>query len=178
MQRALVVLLAINCAVYLLRGAAREAAESIAWFALLVLFCMEASARPHARSASVQAVMRSLRLTASAVVVAAVYAYAAAEAWLDAANGALWIAVVILLETQVRCPSFALRERRAFTAIAALLYGGLALIPFAWLAQREWLAAYDAVLWLAAFGTIEMELWSGAAAGGLSFSHTPHERPR
>lgn len=156
LQRALLVLLAINCAVYLLQGATHEAAESIAWFALLVLFCMEASARP--RSAAARAVMRSLRLVASAVVVAAVYAYVQAEEWLDAANGALWIAVVVLLETQVRCPTFASRERRAFTAAAALLYGGLALIPLAWLAQSEWLAAYDAVLWLAAFGTIEMEL--------------------
>lgn len=177
LQRALVVLLAVNCVIYVLKGAAREAADSMAWFTLLALFHLETSAQPRTRHALVADGIRYLRLGAAAVVAAAALAYLHAQAWLDAANSALWIAVVVLLEAQVRHPAFSLRHRAFFTAIAAALYGALALLPLAWIAQREWLAGYDAALWLAAFAIVEMELWSGAASRE-AISRTPPETPR
>lgn len=176
-QRALVALLAVNCVIYVVQGAAREAADSMAWFTLLALFYLESSAPPPTRHALVAAGIRYLRLGAAAVVAAAALAYLHAEAWLDAANSALWIAVVALLEAQVRYPAFSLRHRGYFTALAAALYGALALLPLAWIVQREWLAAYDAALWLAAFAIVEMELWSGAASR-VAISRTPRETPR
>ncbi|HWI15879.1 MAG TPA: hypothetical protein VNT02_16555 [Burkholderiales bacterium] len=177
LQRALVVLLAVNCVIYVLEGAAREAADSMAWFTLLALFYLETSAQPRTRHALVAAGIRYLRLGAAAVVAAAALAYLHAGAWLDAANSALWIAVVALLEAQVRYPDYSLRHRACFTVIAATLYGALALLPVAWLAQREWLAAYDAALWLAAFAIVEMELWSDTASR-VAISRTPRETPR
>jgi hypothetical protein len=178
LQRALIVLLAIDCAVYALEGGAREAADSLAWFTLLVLFYTETSARPRARHAPIAAGVRYLRVAAAAVIAASAYAYALAEAWLDAANSALWIAVVVLLEVQVRYPACAQRRRNAFTATAVLLYGALALLPAVWLMQREWLAAYDAVLWLAAFAIIEMKVWAGAGMEPPGVTRTRRETPR
>ena len=71
LQRALIVLLAINSVVYVLEGAAREAADSMAWFTLLALFYIETSAQPRARHALVAAGIRYLRIAAGAVVAAA-----------------------------------------------------------------------------------------------------------
>jgi len=175
-ERALIVLLAVNCVVYVVQGAAREAADSMAWFTLLALFYIETSAQSRARHALVEAGIRYLRIAAAAVVAAAVYAYAIVDAWLDAANSALWIAVVVLLEMQVRYPAYAQRRRRAFTIIAVVLYGALSFLPIVWLVQREWLAAYDAALWLAAFAIIEMEVWTAAATAPVT--RTQHETPR
>lgn len=178
LQRALIVLLAIDCAVYAAEGGARESADSMAWLTLLVLFYIETSARPRARHALIVAGIRYLRIAAAAVVAAAAYAYALAGAWLDAANSALWIAVVVLLEVQVRYPACAQRRRNAFTATAGLLYGALSLLPAVWLVQREWLAAYDAVLWLAAFAIIEMSVWSGGKMEPAGVTRTRRETPR
>jgi hypothetical protein len=178
LQRALIVLLAIDCAVYVVEGGAREAADSLAWFTLLVLFYIETSARPRARPVLIVAGIRCLRIAAAAVVAASAYAYVLAGAWLDAANSALWIAVVVLLEVQVRYPACAQRRRSAFTATAVLLYGALSVLPAVWLVQREWLAAYDAVLWLAAFAIIEMSVWNGGEMETAGVTHTRRERPR
>lgn len=177
LQRALILLLAVNCALYLVRGTGREAADAIAWFTLLVLFYGETSAQGAARRATA-AGLRYARLAAAAVVAVSAWAHFDAAAWLDAGNSALWIAVVVLLEAQVRWPAWAARHRSAFAAAAVLLYGGLCVLPLAWLAQREWLDAYDAVLWLAAFATIEMELWSERPAARAAVSRTPRETPR
>lgn len=173
LQRALILLLAVNCALYLLRGTGREAADAIAWFTLLVLFYGETSAQGAGRRARA-AGLRYARLAAAAVVAVSAWAHVEAAAWLDAGNSALWIGVVVLLEAQVRWPDRAARHRGAFGAAAVLLYGGLCVLPLAWLAQREWLDAYDALLWLAAFATIEMEIWSERPA----LSRTPRETPR
>jgi hypothetical protein len=178
LQRALIMLLAANCAFYALHGAAREAADSIAWFALLVLFYSESAAQPRSRRALVTSAIRYARLGAAAAVAAAAWAYIDAAAWMDAANSAMWIAVVVLLEAQVRYPALVLRRRAALAVIGALLYGGLCLLPLAWLAQREWLAAYDATLWLAAFATIEADLLSADRPRQAKPTRMPREMPR
>ena len=177
-QRALIVALAINCAAYVVEGAAREAADSMAWLTLLALFYIETSAQPRVRHALVAAGIRVLRIAATAVVAAAVYVYALAGAWLDASNSILWIAVVVLLELQVRYPEYAQRRRNAFAATAVVLYGALSLLPIVWLTQREWLDAYDAALWLAAFAIIEMKVWAGARTQPPDITRKPRETRR
>lgn len=175
LQRALVVLLAVNCVLYALHGMAREAADSIAWLTLLVLFYSETPASAPQRG---ERAIRYTRLAATAIVTTAALGYLHAAAWLDAANSALWIAVVALLEVQVRYPGFARRQHSALAAVAAVLYGGLAMLPLAWLAQREWVAAYDAMLWLAAFATLEVDLRSAATARDATLSRMLRETPR
>jgi hypothetical protein len=104
------------------------------------------------------AAIRGLRLAAAAAVGAAAIGYAYQNEWLDAVNTALWIAVVVLLESEVRSPGAIARHRAWFTATAATLYAGLGALVLVWAWRGEWFDAYDAALWLAAFAMIEMDV--------------------
>ena len=90
-------------------------------------------------------------------MIVAMLGYTLEENVLDAVNSVLWIAVVILLEAEVRFPERVSKARHAFAATAALLYGGLAVLVVLWAVNGLWFDAYDALLWLIAFATIELE---------------------
>ena len=85
---------------------------------------------------------------------------------LDAINSGLWIAVVVLLEIEVRRPRDVARFRPWFAAAAAMLYTALALLVLTWGWRGEWLDAYDALLWLVAFAIIEMDVLATRQSGG------------
>jgi hypothetical protein len=102
--------------------------------------------------------LRTLRLTAGAGVVAATLWYVFENDILDALNSTLWIAVVVLLEIQVRYRDRAQRARLAFSIVAAGLYGALALLVVIWASRNQWFDAYDALLWLVAFAAIELDV--------------------
>ena len=151
-------LLACNTAYYLFGGAWTEALDALAWLTLLALFALETGfdGRFHTRSAVVA--IRGLRLAAAAAVGAAAIGYAYQNEWLDAVNSALWIAVVVLLEFEVRNPGAVARRRAWFTATAATLYAGLGALVLAWAWRGVWFDAYDAALWLTAFAMIELDV--------------------
>lgn len=154
----IVVLLALNTVYYVVDGRQSEALDSAAWFALLLLFTLESRNLLLVRAPGLLATARALRLVAAAAIVVAAYEYVTEHEWLDAINILLWIAVVILLEAEVRRPEIVARHRKAYTAIAAVLYSALAALIFVWIARAEWLDAWDATLWLAAFGLLELDL--------------------
>ena len=122
---------------------------------------MIASVVRRLRARGSKAAIRGLRLAAAAAVGAAAIGYAVQNEWLDAVNTALWIAVVVLLESEVRSPRAVARHRGWFTATAVTLYAGLAALVLVWAWRREWFDAYDAALWLAAFAMIEMDVLRG-----------------
>jgi hypothetical protein len=66
--------------------------------------------------------------------------------------------VVALLELEVRRPPLVARRRRVFTAVAAALYAALALLVGVWAWRGDWLDAWDALVWLAAFAMIELDV--------------------
>jgi hypothetical protein len=161
LKAAVIGLLVLNTAVYVSAGTASEALDSAAWLLLLVSFELETGLTGWL--ARGRAVLRVLRLAAAAAILAAGVGYVRDGEWLDAANIALWIAVVALLEFEVRYPA-AGANHRARTAVAAMLYSGLAAMVVAWLWQGEWFDAYDAALWLVAFVTIEINVLGIARA--------------
>ena len=165
-KRAVLVLLALDTALYVWRGTPGEAVDTLAWFTLLVLFYWETQAGARTMHAVPPVAIRIARLLAGVAVTATAIAYTREHAWLDAANSWLWIAVVTLLELEVRYPEQVERHRGRFSAVAATLYGTLTLMPLAWLAQGQWLAAYDALLWLIAFATIEIDVLSARDSRG------------
>lgn len=155
---ALFALLGCNTVYYLIAGRFSEALESIAWYVLLILFTLESAGDHVRRSAATLTLMHGARLLATLAIAASAVLYVREQEWLDAINLALWIAVVALLEIEVRRPAMIAAHRRAFEVTAALLYGGLALLVLIWLARGEWMDAWDAALWLAAFGLLELRL--------------------
>lgn len=157
-KAAVFALLACNTAVYAISGTLSEALDSIAWLLLLASFEIETGLRGRFAGGRAAAVLRVVRIVASAAILAAGAGYVRDREWLDAANIGLWIGVVALLEFEVRRPADVMRRRIPFKAGAALLYSGLAGLVLAWLWQGEWFDAYDAALWLVAFATIEINV--------------------
>ena len=64
----------------------------------------------------------------------------------------------ISIDIQVRHPGISARLRPVFTAGVAVLYTALAALVLAWAWRGEWFDAYDALLWLIAFATIEINI--------------------
>jgi hypothetical protein len=151
-------LLACNTAYYLIAGRASEALESLAWYTLLLLFALEAARNHHRRSGKALALMRGARALATVAITVSAVLYVREKEWLDAGNLFLWIAVVALLEVEVRHPARVAAQHRAFAVTAAVLYSALGILVLIWLVRREWMDAWDAALWLAAFGVLELGL--------------------
>lgn len=151
-------LLACNAAIFSYTGTLAEALDAAAWLTLLALFELETAHGERLRARHATALIHSVRLAATLAVAAAAVMYVYEREWLDAINSWLWIAVVILLELEVRYPRAVEERRSLFLASASALYAGLALLVLAWTWQREWFDAYDALLWLVAFVTIEINV--------------------
>lgn len=157
LQAAIFALLACNTSYYIIAGRFSEALESVAWYALLILFLLE-TVRVTALPARVRTVNHALRLLATLAIAFSAVLYVREKEWLDATNLFLWVAVVALLEIEIRQAAAVVVHRQAFTMTAALLYAALGVLVVIWLARGEWMDAWDAALWLAAFGVLEMDL--------------------
>ncbi|MBM3342083.1 MAG: hypothetical protein FJY56_08230 [Betaproteobacteria bacterium] len=151
-------LLAGNTLYFGYSGRFSEALDSIAWYVLLILFMIEtARARPLC-AAHGFTWMHALRALATLAIAASLVLYVREQEWLDAANLFLWIAVVALLEIEMRYPAQVAAHHRQFAATATLLYGALGVLVLIWLARHEWMDAWDAAIWLAAFGLLELRI--------------------
>jgi len=151
-------LLAVNAAIYAFFGRLSETLDTVAWYVLLVLFEIEARRPPENWPTFLRRTLTILRLAATAGIMAAAAAYFREQEWLDALNVLLWIGVVAVLEIEVRLTRQSDRFRRLLLAVSYALYTGLALVAAAWLVRGDWFDAYDALLWIAAFALIEMNL--------------------
>jgi hypothetical protein len=160
-------LLVVNAGVYLAAGTLGEGLDSIAWLVLLALFQLETGFPRAVRPGPALAAVHGIRFAALAAVAASAAGFLYNEEWLDAVNSALWIAVVVLLEWEVRRPAAVAAHRAPFTAAAAALYAGLGVVVLAWLWRSEWFDAYDAILWLVAFATIEMNILEAVRRTGI-----------
>lgn len=157
-KAALLVLLVANTAYFVVFGTASKAIDACAWLTLLALFEVETGFAHRLTTRRARLAVRASRLAAGAGVFAATVGYVFEDNVLDAVNSALWIAVVVLLELELRRPALVAQGRCALNAVAAGLYGGLAVLVVLWAARGMWLDAYDAVLWLVAFAAIEMDV--------------------
>lgn len=161
-------LLVLDTGIFLASGTFSEGLDSIAWLTLLALFQLETGAGHTLRSASTLAAVHGIRLAALAAVGVAAAGFLYNKEWLDAINSALWIAVVVLLEMEIRRPAVVVAHRSRFTAALAALYSGLAALVVVWLSSGEWFDAYDAILWLVAFATIEMNILESVRRMGIA----------
>jgi hypothetical protein len=158
LKAALLALLAANTIYFAVFETASKGIDAAAWLVLLLLFGLETAFAEKLNSARLRLAVHAARLLAAAGVVAATIGYVFEDDALDAVNAVLWILVVIVLEAEIRWPALVARRRLLFNSIAAGLFGGLALLVVLWAAFGMWVDAYDAVLWLIAFGTIEVDL--------------------
>jgi hypothetical protein len=155
---AIFALLVVNTLVYTARGTPGEALDSIAWYTLLLLFELETARAGWLSTRRSLTAVHTLRLAAAAAILVAAAGYLYERAWLDAMNAWLWIVLVVLLEIEVRYAQPVTRHRARFVGATTAVYSGLAMVALAWAWRGEWFDAYDALLWLTAFATIEMNL--------------------
>jgi hypothetical protein len=151
-------LLACTTAYYIVAGRFSEALESVAWYALLILFVLEITQRRVAALPWARAAMRLGRIAATLAIAATAVLYLREKEWLDAANLFLWIAVVVVLEIEMRRPAAAAAHRKVFTLTVAALFAALGCMVVAWIAMGKWMNAWDGTLWLAAFGFLEIKI--------------------
>jgi len=151
-------LLGFNAVVYAAAGRGTEMLDALAWFALLLLFELETRCPRWTGVARNAIALDLLRLIAAGAVFWAAVAFVREDEWLDAANAWLWIGVVAVLELEVRAPAWVARYRRSAIAVSVALYGALAIVAAGWFTQGEWFDGYDAVLWIAAFALLELDL--------------------
>ncbi|HYC47610.1 MAG TPA: hypothetical protein VED01_19210 [Burkholderiales bacterium] len=158
LKAALFLLLAVNTAYFGYSGSASKFTDAAAWLVLLALFQAETEFPRRMRNPRTLAIVRALRLVAGGGVFAAMIGYVFEENALDAVNTVLWIAVVVLLEIELRFASVVNRARRTYHGLLATIYAGLAVLVVLWALRGMWIDAYDAVLWLAAFVMIELAI--------------------
>jgi hypothetical protein len=156
-KRAIYALLALNLALYALFGTFNQLLDSAAWIVLLVLFEIE-TAHGERLTRSRRIAIHLARFAAVAGVLAAAVGYLVDREWLDAINTWLWVAVVVLLEIEVRYPEAVARRQRLFWACTGTLYAALGVLVLAWAWRMEWLDAWDAALWLTAFFAVELNV--------------------
>jgi hypothetical protein len=151
-------LLGINAITYAAIGRSTEILDAAAWFALLVLFELETRWPDWTKRPGNAIVLQVLRLSAAAAILWTAITFLQEREWLDAINAWLWIGVVAVLEFEIRAPARFARHRKMAGRLSITLYGALALVAVAWFINGEWFDGYDAVLWIAAFALLEMEL--------------------
>ncbi len=148
--------LACNTIYYIVAGRFSEALESVAWYALLILFLLETTNQRLSHVKWARAAMRGARLAATLAISVTAVLYVREQEWLDAANLCLWIGVVILLEIGVWRPAMVAENRRVFITTAVTLYAALGGLIVNWLTIGKWMNAWDATWWLIAFGLLEV----------------------
>ena len=150
--------LACNTVYYLVAGRSSEALESVAWYVLLILFVLEITRSRLTTWPWARVTLRLGRALATLAIAASAVLYVREREWLDATNLFLWIAVVALLEAGVRLPAVVAAHHKIFAVTAAALYVALGCLIVVWLIIGQWMNAWDATLWLAAFGLLEVSV--------------------
>lgn len=174
-------LLATDVGLYAWHGTVTEVVDTAAWVVLLLLFEWETGGWHIAARA--RRIAHALRALASLVVVGSCVAYATQREWLDFANAATWLAVVLALELELRVGPGHRVLRLALRLALWSCYLALAGFIVAWLvlganeADGAWLDAWDASLWLAAFVVIELNAFGLGAGDGFPARSDAFARP-
>ncbi|BBL57329.1 hypothetical protein MKFW12EY_09420 [Methylomonas koyamae] len=149
-------LLALNAVIYGFTDTLTSFSDALVWVVLLVIYELEANkvGLPLGETA-----MRHLRSGLIGVIGLVFASYWRDSEWLDVANSLLWFGLIAILETEVRWPDYVRRHPRFFWLATIATFTGLLAMAGVWLARGAWLDGYDALLWIVAFGFIEVDIF-------------------
>jgi hypothetical protein len=166
-------LLGINVLLFFSAETVTEGLDSLAWLGLLLLFELEAR---EPRGKGTHPLLHTGRGVAYLAIAWCAISYSlpgyvGEYGRLDSLNAWTWIAIVMLLELDVRAERAAAWGPRLRRAAKPPLYGALLVYALLWGLGSSWLDFYDALLWILCFFTIELQLFgvgeprpAGAAA--------------
>ena len=151
---AIVVLLTLNAIIYAWIDSLISAVDELAWLVWLVLYELEANgASPMAKNT-----LHGIRSVLLAVIALVFVSYVHDSKWLDVVNSALWFALIALLELEARWTDKVFEYRQSYWLATVTVFSGLIAMPMALAWQSAWLDVYDAILWIVAFASIEMDI--------------------
>lgn len=149
-------LLTLNAVIFALVDTLTSAADALVWLLLLVIYELESTdlAMPIP-----EAGMRIIRDVLIVIIALVFFSYLLGGEVLDALNSLLWFALIAMLEIEVRWPDVARQHKKTFWVLTIAIFIGLIAMAGIWLWQQAWLDAYDAILWIVAFGFIEVDIF-------------------
>ena len=152
----ILLLLALNALIYALVDTMTGTIDAIAWLMLLLLYEVETNQNSLPISANM---LKFTRNGLIALIVLVFFSYLVTGEWLDVLNTLLWLGLVALLELEVRWQDLVMRHRRTFWLLTATTFCGLMAIAGIWFLQGAFLDGYDAILWIAAFALVEVDIF-------------------
>lgn len=149
-------LLSVNAVTYAIVDTPTTAIDALTWLTLLVIYELET----HGNQPPVtEKTLERARGALIAVIVWVFFSYLHDSEWLDVGNSLLWFALIALMELEVRRPDIVIRNASVCWILTIVIFAGLIAMAGIWLWQQAWLDAYDALLWIAAFGFIEVDIF-------------------
>lgn len=148
-------LLSLNVFIYMLVDTWVSAVDALAWVILLVMFELETLKDIPFNESTLHKIRNGL----IAVIAMVLILYLFDNEWLDIINSILWFGLIALLELEVRQPEKVQEYGRIFWVATIFVFTGLIGLVGVWAWQGSWLDAYDAALWIAAFGVIEVDIF-------------------
>lgn len=152
----ILVLLTLNAAIYAVVDTLTTAIDAGTWLILLLIYELEASSSGLPISESI---LNKIRTGLIGVIGLVFFSYLHDSEWLDVSNSLLWFALIAIMEMEVRQPEIVFKYANLFWLLTIVIFSGLIAMSGIWLWQRAWLDAYDALLWIVAFGLIEVDLF-------------------
>lgn len=149
-------LLSINAVAYALLDTLTSAIDAVTWLMLLVIYELKTNSNTLPVAA---ATLDKIRAGLIAVIVWVFFSYWQESEWRDVSNALLWFALIAVMEIEVRRPALILRHANLFWLLTLIIFAGLIGMAALWLWHQAWLDAYDAALWIAAFGLIEVDIF-------------------
>lgn len=149
-------LLSLNALIFALVDTLLSAADAMVWLVLLILYELESNSIELPVSERLMGWLRNVLITIIGLVF---LGYLATGEVLDAVNSLLWFGLIAMLEIEVRWPELPARHEKSFWLTTLAIFVGLIVMAGLWLWQQAWLDAYDAILWIIAFGFIEVDIF-------------------
>lgn len=149
-------LLTSNAVIYAVVDTLTTAVDAVTWLILLVLYELESN---NGELPVSEAILEKIRTGLIAVIALVFFSYLHDSEWMDVGNSLLWFALITVMELEVRRPAMVLKHANLFWLLTITIFSGLIAMAGLWLWQQAWLDAYDAVLWVVAFGIIEVDLF-------------------
>ena len=148
-------LLSLNAIIYAIVDTLTTAIDALTWLVLLVIYELET----HNNKLVTKKTLGWLRTALIAIIIGVFFSYLHDSEWLDISNSLLWFGLIALMELEVRRPDIVFRNSYLCWLLMLSLFAGLLGMTGIWLWQQAWLDAYDALLWITAFGFIEVDIF-------------------
>lgn len=149
-------LLSLNAVIYALIDTMISAADAIVWLMLLVIYELESN---QIEVPIPETGIRLIRDLLIGIIALVFLGYLLSGELLDTMNSLLWFALIGMMETEVRWPELAWQYQTTFWATTVAVFIALIAMAGVWIWLGDWFDAYDAILWIIAFGFIEVDIF-------------------